>query len=98
MAYHFIKDIGGKDNIATIDNCTTRLRLTINDMDIVQDSALKAHGAKGIMKLNKNNLQVVVGTEVEFVADAMKRLDMTSFQAGTLVVRQITLKQISICR
>ncbi|MDR7001530.1 N-acetylglucosamine-specific PTS transporter subunit IIBC [Neobacillus niacini] len=76
MAYHFIKDIGGRENITTIDNCTTRLRLNVKDMDKVKDSSLKAHGAKGIMKLNKNNLQVVVGTEVEFVADAMKRIDM----------------------
>ncbi|WHY92961.1 N-acetylglucosamine-specific PTS transporter subunit IIBC [Neobacillus cucumis] len=76
MAYHFIKDIGGRENITSIDNCTTRLRLNIKDMDKVKDSSLKAHGAKGIMKLNKNNLQVVVGTEVEFVADAMKRIDM----------------------
>ncbi|MBI0580248.1 PTS transporter subunit EIIC [Neobacillus cucumis] len=76
MAYHFIKDIGGRENITLIDNCTTRLRLNIKDMDKVKDSSLKAHGAKGIMKLNKNNLQVVVGTEVEFVADAMKRIDM----------------------
>ena len=77
MAYHFIKDIGGRENITSIENCTTRLRLNVKNMDIVQDSSLKAHGAKGIMKLNRNNLQIVVGTEVEFVADAMKQIDMS---------------------
>ncbi|MCJ8007076.1 N-acetylglucosamine-specific PTS transporter subunit IIBC [Lederbergia wuyishanensis] len=76
MAYQFIHDLGGRDNITAIDNCTTRLRLNIRDMDKVQDSALKAHGAKGISKLSKTNLQVVVGTDVEFVADAMKKMDM----------------------
>ncbi|MBS4196295.1 N-acetylglucosamine-specific PTS transporter subunit IIBC [Lederbergia citri] len=76
MAYQFIQDLGGRDNITTIDNCTTRLRLNIRDMDKVQDNALKAHGAKGISKLSKTNLQVVVGTDVEFVADAMKKMDM----------------------
>jgi N-acetylglucosamine PTS system EIICBA or EIICB component len=75
MAYHFINDIGGTENITTIDNCTTRLRLNVKDMEKVNDSALKAHGAKGVMKLNKTNLQVVVGTEVEFVADAMRKID-----------------------
>ncbi|MGJ7919722.1 N-acetylglucosamine-specific PTS transporter subunit IIBC [Neobacillus sp. LXY-4] len=74
MAEHFIQDIGGKDNIISIDNCATRLRLNIVDMEKVNDSALKAHGAKGIMKLNKTNLQIVVGTDVEFVADAMKKI------------------------
>ncbi|MGG1400909.1 N-acetylglucosamine-specific PTS transporter subunit IIBC [Bacillus salipaludis] len=85
MAYHFINDIGGRENITSIDNCTTRLRLNIKDMEKVKDSSLKAHGAKGIMKLNKNNLQVVVGTEVEFVADAMKRIDMNHVKVDSIV-------------
>jgi N-acetylglucosamine PTS system EIICBA or EIICB component len=76
MAYHFIQDIGGRENITSIENCTTRLRLKIKEMDKVSDSALKSHGAKGIMKLNSTNLQIVVGTDVEFVADAMKNVDM----------------------
>lgn len=78
MAYHFINDIGGRDNITAIENCTTRLRLNVNDMDQVKEDALKRHGAKGVMKLNKKNLQIVVGTDVEFVADAMKRIDMSA--------------------
>jgi len=78
MAYQFIQDIGGKENISSIDNCATRLRLNVHDMGLVSDDSLKKHGAKGIMKLNKTNLQIIVGTEVEFVADAMKRLDTES--------------------
>ena len=80
MAYYFIHDLGGRDNITAIDNCTTRLRLNVKDMEKVQDNSLKAHGAKGISKLSKTNLQVVVGTDVEFVADAMKKLDMNAVQ------------------
>jgi N-acetylglucosamine PTS system EIICBA or EIICB component len=75
MANLFITDIGGKKNISAIDNCATRLRLNIRDMTKVQEASLKKHGAKGVMKLNKTNLQIIVGTEVEFVADAMKRLE-----------------------
>ena len=75
MAHSFINDIGGKDNITGIDNCATRLRLNVKDMNKVNDSSLKAHGAKGVMKINKTNLQIIVGTDVEFVADAMKRVD-----------------------
>lgn len=74
MASQFIKDIGGADNITSIDNCATRLRLNIADMEKVKESALKAHGAKGIMKLSKTNLQIIVGTDVEFVADEMKKI------------------------
>jgi len=72
MAQYFIQDLGGRDNINTIDNCTTRLRLTIDNMNEVKEDALKRHGARGIIKVNKTNLQVIVGTDVEFVADAMK--------------------------
>ena len=73
MGAHFIEDLGGKENITSVDNCATRLRLTIADMDKVNDAALKKHGAKGLMKINKTNLQVIVGTNVEFVAEAMKQ-------------------------
>lgn len=75
MAHQFMNDIGGKENITSIDNCATRLRLQVRDMAKVNDASLKAHGAKGVMKMNNHNLQIIVGTEVEFVADAMKRLD-----------------------
>ncbi|HZG74162.1 MAG TPA: N-acetylglucosamine-specific PTS transporter subunit IIBC [Chondromyces sp.] len=73
MAQRFIRDLGGKENIISIDNCATRLRLMINDIEKVDEAALKAHGAKGVMKMNNKNLQVIVGTDVEFVADEMKK-------------------------
>ncbi|MGP4078741.1 N-acetylglucosamine-specific PTS transporter subunit IIBC [Pseudalkalibacillus sp. R45] len=73
MAHHFIKGLGGKANIQSIDSCATRLRLNIADMNAIDEQALKRHGAKGIMKIDRRNLQVVVGTNVEFVATAMQR-------------------------
>ncbi|MBT2657647.1 PTS transporter subunit EIIC [Bacillus sp. ISL-18] len=94
MAYHFINDIGGKENITNIDNCATRLRLNVKDMDQVRDSSLKSHGAKGVMKLNKTNLQIIVGTEVEFVADAMKRLDTRS---GSIPSEQAVMAETQNC-
>ncbi|MFC4617457.1 N-acetylglucosamine-specific PTS transporter subunit IIBC [Camelliibacillus cellulosilyticus] len=75
MAARFLKDLGGKKNLTDIDNCATRLRLGIADMALVDENALKRHGARGVVKTGKKNLQVIVGTTVEFVADAMKKLD-----------------------
>jgi PTS system N-acetylglucosamine-specific IIC component len=72
MARNFIDDIGGKENIAAVDYCTTRLRLTIKDMSKVQENSLKQHGAKGVIKVNQSNLQIIVGTDVQFVGDKMK--------------------------
>ncbi|MFB9757393.1 N-acetylglucosamine-specific PTS transporter subunit IIBC [Ectobacillus funiculus] len=74
MGAYFIEDLGGRENITSIDNCATRLRLTIADMTKVNEAALKKHGARGVMKLNKESLQVIVGTNVQFVAEAMKQL------------------------
>jgi PTS system N-acetylglucosamine-specific IIC component len=74
MAEKFVQDLGGMNNITSIENCATRLRLQIKDMSAINESSLKAHGAKGVMKLSNTNLQVIVGTDVEFVADEMKKL------------------------
>ncbi|PUB10126.1 N-acetylglucosamine-specific PTS transporter subunit IIBC [Paenisporosarcina sp. OV554] len=72
-AYHTIVALGGTENIQTIDYCTTRLRLQVKDTDQVNDKELKRHGAMGLMKINKTNVQVVIGTSVEFLAEAMKK-------------------------
>ena len=53
------------------DNCVTRLRLEL-DNGIIEDKNLTKLGAKGIMRPGKKNIQVIVGTNVQFVADAIK--------------------------
>ena len=66
--------LGGKENIDTIDYCTTRLRINVNDDSKVDEGELKSAGAHGVVRPGKNNIQVVVGTEVEHVAEEMKKL------------------------
>ncbi|WP_181554244.1 N-acetylglucosamine-specific PTS transporter subunit IIBC [Thermaerobacillus caldiproteolyticus] len=74
LAAKYMEALGGKDNVAQIDNCVTRLRLKVNDMSKINESELKQLGAKGVIRLNQTDLQVVVGTDVEFVANEMKKL------------------------
>ncbi|MBM7551998.1 N-acetylglucosamine-specific PTS transporter subunit IIBC [Thalassobacillus pellis] len=75
-AYHYLTALGGPENITSLDYCATRLRLQVNDINAVNENALKKQGASGVMKLSKTNLQVIVGTTVDFLADAMrKRMD-----------------------
>jgi N-acetylglucosamine PTS system EIICBA or EIICB component len=74
LAISYMSALGGKYNIVQIDHCITRLRLKVKDMSQVDESALKHLGAKGVIKLNSTDLQVVVGTDVEFIADRMKAL------------------------
>ncbi|WP_211653366.1 N-acetylglucosamine-specific PTS transporter subunit IIBC [Planococcus alpniumensis] len=72
-AYHTIEALGGSDNLTSVDYCTTRLRVTVKDAGEVNEKDLKRHGAMGVMKVNKTNVQVVIGTAVEFLGDAMKQ-------------------------
>src|SRR5699024_3867290 len=81
-AYHYLNALGGPDNIQTLDYCATRLRLHIKDMEQVDEKSLKRQGENGIMKISKKNLQVIVGTTVEFLATAMrKRMDAGDMEA-----------------
>ncbi len=68
----YIQALGGSDNLVEIDNCITRLRLDVKDASALDEAELKRLGAKGVMKLNDESVQVIVGTEVESVANAIK--------------------------
>ncbi len=71
-AYYTIEALGGKENIQQVDYCTTRLRLSVQDADVVDEKTLKQTGARGVMRISKTNVQVIIGTSVEFLAEAIK--------------------------
>lgn len=68
-----IRGLGGKSNIVSVANCATRLRVEVKDTSVCRDDAIKAAGAAGVMKLGKTSVQVVIGMEVEFVAEEIRR-------------------------
>ena len=70
--------LGGADNIVSLDNCITRLRLSVNDMSRVDSAALKNLRAIGVVQLNQHNLQVVIGPQVQSVKDEMAHLMQTA--------------------
>lgn len=66
--------IGGPDNVTSYSNCATRLRLVVNDnKGPVNDQAIKAAGAPGIVRLGSTGLQIIIGVQVENVAQAFGR-------------------------
>ena len=69
-----LEGCGGKENIASIDNCITRLRLEVKDITLVNDKVIKSAGVAGVMKPGKNSVQVIIGPKVQFVADAFSQL------------------------
>ncbi|WP_339226587.1 N-acetylglucosamine-specific PTS transporter subunit IIBC [Oceanobacillus sp. FSL K6-2867] len=74
MAEQIYDGLGGSSNIQSIDNCATRLRLEVNDMDVVDQNKIKAAGVPGVNVVGKHSIQVIVGTQVQFVADEVKKL------------------------
>ena len=74
VASIILEGVGGKGNVASIDNCITRLRLEIKDYTLVDEKKIKSAGVAGVVRPGKNAVQVVVGTKVQFVADEFKKL------------------------
>ncbi|MDY0277677.1 MAG: N-acetylglucosamine-specific PTS transporter subunit IIBC [Acholeplasma sp.] len=69
----FLAALGGKENLTSIDHCVTRLRLQVKNPELINRDAIKAAGASGVL-VAKNNVQIVVGTTVQFVADELKKI------------------------
>ena len=74
VARQYLKALGGHENLNSIDACITRLRLSLKDRSIADEVTLKKLGAKGVVKLGENNLQVILGPLAEIVAGEMKNI------------------------
>lgn len=74
LARRYIGAVGGSDNLTGIDACITRLRLNVKDSAQVNESVAKRLGASGVIRLNKQSVQVIVGTQAESIASAMKKV------------------------
>ena len=74
VAAIILEGLGGKENITSIDNCVTRLRLEVKDQALVNEAKIKSAGISGVIRPGKTSVQVIVGTKVQFVADEFKKL------------------------
>ncbi len=68
----FVAALGGAGNLVSIDACTTRLRLVVNDQGKVNDARLRKLGAAGIIRPSAQGLQVVLGPIADAVAMEMR--------------------------
>ncbi|WP_341209089.1 N-acetylglucosamine-specific PTS transporter subunit IIBC [uncultured Sphingomonas sp.] len=64
----FARALGGAGNLTEVGACTTRLRLNVRDQQAVDDAALKALGARGLIRPSPTALQVVLGPIADVVA------------------------------
>ncbi|NYS36089.1 PTS transporter subunit EIIB, partial [Streptococcus danieliae] len=72
--------IGGNDNIEVIDHCATRLRLTLKDTSVVDQEKIKQSGALGNKMISDKNIQIIIGTDVQFTADELMQMQQNQGQ------------------
>lgn len=70
----FINALGGVDNINTLDNCVTRLRMNIEDIAKINENLLKKAGALAVVKLDEHSVQVVIGAQVQSLKTGMEKI------------------------
>lgn len=70
----YYEALGGFNNIIEINNCTTRLRLVLKATNLVNKDQVKEIGAMGQIQISNTEYQIIIGPEVEFIADAMRNL------------------------
>ncbi|MBQ8416374.1 MAG: PTS transporter subunit EIIC, partial [Clostridia bacterium] len=66
-----LEGLGGKENIANLDCCATRLRVTVKDPDAVSDATLRASGASGVIRRG-TGIQVVYGPQVSVIKSELE--------------------------
>jgi PTS system N-acetylglucosamine-specific IIB component len=72
-ARSIVEGLGGMDNILDIEPCITRLRTEVRDPSLVDEAALKAAGAHGVLRSGQV-VQVVVGPEADTLASDIEDL------------------------
>ncbi|PHV69458.1 PTS glucose transporter subunit IICBA [Sporanaerobium hydrogeniformans] len=83
LANEVILFLGGKENITHLDACITRLRVGLNDIQLVNKKGLKDLGAAGVMEVG-NNVQVIFGGK----SDNIKN-DMLDIMEGRITPEQV---------
>ncbi|MCE3026245.1 N-acetylglucosamine-specific PTS transporter subunit IIBC [Salinicola sp. DM10] len=68
----FVEALGGAANLLSVGACTTRLRLVTKEAESIDEAALKALGARGILRLRGGGLQVILGPIADAVADDIR--------------------------
>lgn len=80
MAAMIYDGLGGDQNVTGIESCVTRLRVDVKDMDTVDQAQIKKAGIPGIKVVSPNHIQVIVGTNVQFVLEEIEKI--RSHRAG----------------
>ena len=100
----YVAALGGPSNLKSIDACTTRLRLTLNDPARIDEPALRALGARGIVRPGGDAVQVVVGPIADQLAGEIRSSATATELPASEVAQAIAntlspagIRNVSIC-
>lgn len=68
-----LEALGGKENLIELDACLTRLRVSLRDMEKLNEMALRKLGASGVLKVGKE-VQVVFGTQAVIIKSMIESI------------------------
>ena len=74
VAAAVLAGLGGKENVESLDNCITRLRLEVKDHTRVDETQIRSAGVAGVIRPSETAVQVGVGTKAQSIADEMRKL------------------------
>ena len=74
LATDIIGLLGGEQNIASVGSCITRLRLEVEDKKAVDKDGLNNIGARGVVFVGDNGIQVIFGARAQFIAQTMSTM------------------------
>lgn len=72
-AEKILAGLGGAENVIEVEGCITRLRCELEDMSLLDEPALKAAGAMGVVRMGAG-VQVIVGPEADNIASEIEDL------------------------
>lgn len=68
-----IKGLGGKENIVSVDNCFTRLRVTLKEASLISEETINQSNNSGIIKKG-NDIQIIYGMKVGKVRKSVEEM------------------------
>ena len=74
IAIQLFEALGGKKNIISVDHCITRLRVEVKDISDKQ--TLSKMNFSHIVESSEHEIQIIIGTEVQFIAEILNEILM----------------------
>ncbi|QTM07355.1 hypothetical protein A9X84_03135 [Brachyspira hyodysenteriae] len=65
--------LGGKENILKVNNCATRLRLEVKDINKIDEKEIEKY-YPSVQKISSTEVHIIVGTNANIIAESLEKL------------------------